>query len=1134
MQKIKSEFDNIKEFKLASWAINNRTSVYVIVFIILIWGMNAYNTLQKEKFPDIVIPTVITSVVYPGTSPSDIENLVTRPIEKRLKSISGVKKITSTSVQDYCIITAEFNTGIEVDVAKQKVKDAVDKAQSDLPNDLPQLPNVQEVSFSEMPILYVNLSGDYPLDKIKLYAEKLQDKIEGLKEITRVDIVGALEKEIKVDVDLYKLEAAKMSFNDVENAIRMENTTVSGGIVTIGDQRRTVSIKGQYVNPKLIGDILIKSGGGSPVYLRDIATVTEGFKDQESFARLDGKPVITLNIIKRTGENLIAASDKIRAFSEEMKRTTFPKDLKVTLTGDQSTQTRNTLNDLINTIIIGFILVTLILMFFMGTTNAFFVALSVPLSALLAFIVIQGFGYSLNMIILFAFLLALGIVVDDAIVVIENTHRIYHNTKLSVIKSAKLAAGEVFIPVLAGTLTTIAPFIPLLVWPGLIGKFMFYLPFTLIVTLFASLVVAFLINPVFAVTFMKKEHGEDNLPKGKVKKDRFWVYIGIMVFISLFGYLNKNVFFGNLMICLALFVILDKYVFIKAIKGFQEKTLPGFQNWYANLIIGALKGWRPFLILMSIIGLFGLSIVFTAIRKPGVVFFPGGDPNFIFVYIELPNGTHQNVTDSIAKIVEKRVEKVLGKGNPDIESIITNISIGAGDPQNPDRSVTPHKGKVSVAFKEFGERIGGKTGGYMQKIRDAVADIPVAKIRVDKESNGPPLSKPINIEISGEDYGQLITLSKKVKAFVNNSGIKGIEDLRSDLEDQNPEIRIDVDREMANTTGLTTGQIGMEIRTAIFGFEASKFKRDEDEYPIQVRYSEDVRKNVDAMKDIKITYRDMASGQIKQIPLSSVAKISYGNTLGSIKRKNLKRVITLGSSVLNGFNENAVVDQIKAKLKEYKTDEGFEIKMTGQQEDQAETSNFLGVALGVSIGLIFFILVTQFNSISKPVIILSEILFSIIGVLFGFSLFKMEISIVMTGVGILALAGIVVKNGILLIEFADELRARGMRTIPAIIEAGRTRLNPVILTATACILGLIPLAIGLNINFYELIAHGKPGIYIGGDSVTFWGPLSWTIIFGLSFATIITLIVVPCMYLMNHKLKVYLIRRNIIARKKTE
>ncbi|MBD1398150.1 efflux RND transporter permease subunit [Pontibacter sp. JH31] len=1109
----------MKYFKPTSWSIDNRTSIYIITIIITLAGIYSYVKLQKENFPDIVIPTVFVGTVYPGTSPADIENLVTRPIEKQLKAISGVKKVSSNSIQDFSMITVEFNTDVDVVEAKQLVKDAVDKARTDLPTDLDQDPDVQEVNFSEFPIMYLNVSGNYSLDRLKKYAEDIQDRIEAQSEITRVDMVGALDKEVQVDVDLYKMQVAQVTFADISRAIASENVTVSGGNISVGETKRSVRVVGQYTDPNKIGDIVVKSLTGANIQLKEIATIQEGFEEQESFARLDNAPVITLNVIKRSGENLIEASNKIHDMVEEMEGSVLPDDLKITITGDQSTQTRHTLNDLINTIIIGFVLVTIILMFFMGTTNAIFVGLSVPLSMFIAFILMPVLGFSLNMIVLFSFLLALGIVVDDAIVVIENTHRILHQSNLGVMKSAKLAAGEVFVPVLAGTLTTVAPFLPLAFWPGIVGKFMFFLPITLIVTLMSSLLVAFIINPVFAVSFMKKEHEQDADVSPRARRT-FWMLVGAAFLVAIVAYLAGWYGTANLTMLMLILVLLNRFVFRRMIHGFQNNTLPRFMRGYERLLRWMLAGKRPVWMFVSVIVLLFFSLFLTAVRPPKVVFFPESDPNFVYAYISMPVGTDQIVTDSVTRVIEQRIYNVVGDENPDVESVISNVAIGAGDEN--DRSVTAqsHLGKVTVAFVEYQYRSGERsTREYMNEIRDAVRGIPGTNITVAQEQSGPPVGKPISIEIAGEDFEGLVALSKQVQTYIEQQQIGGIEDLRSDLEDNKPEIMINIDRERANREGISTGQVGMELRTAIFGDEASKFKLDEDEYPIQVRYAEPYRKNIDALLGMRITYRDMNSGQVRQIPLSSLATIEYGTSYGGIKRKDLKRMVTLESNVLDGYNANEVVQNIESALQNFSTPEGYEVSMGGQQEEQEETANFLLVALVAAFCIIFLILVTQFNSVSKPFIILSEVLFSIIGVLLGFSIFGMDVSIVMTGVGIVALAGIVVKNGILIVEFTDMLLAEGKELKEAIVEAGKTRLNPVLLTATATILGLIPLALGINLNFYTLFTEFKPSFFMGGDSVAFWGPLAWTIIFGLGFATLITLLIVPVMYLLNEKLK---------------
>ncbi len=1107
--------DIIKEFKPSSWSINNRTSIFILTIFITLLGIAAYNNLPKENFPDISLPNIYVSVVYPGTSPKDMENLVVRHIEKQCKGIAGVKKIKSNAMQDYANVVIEFNSDVKIEDAKTKVKDAVDKAKPDLPNDLPNQPDIQEINFSDLPIMYVNIAGDYDLNKLKKYADEAKDQLESLKEVRKVDVIGALEREIQINVDMLKMQAAGLTMGDIERAVKYENMTVPGGSVRMPDgTRRSLSVSGEFTSVEQINNLIVNSIHGSPIYLKDIAEVKDSFKEQESYARLAHKNVITLSVVKRSGENLIAASDKVVDIVHNLQQTKWPKDLRVELTGDQSEQTRTTLHDLINTIIIGFILVTVILMFFMGSTNAFFVAMSVPLSMFVAFLFMPLIGFTMNMIVLFAFLLALGIVVDDAIVVIENTHRLFANGKRDITTAAKMAAGEVFLPVLSGTLTTLAPFIPLAFWKGIIGKFMFFLPITLIITLMASLLVAYIINPVFAVQFMKPHNESDHNPRKGLKKTSIVFLIAAVLFFSI-GWVGVGTFviFGYLI------HLMHRFWLHNVIVKFQTKTWPAAQERYKRFLTWALK--RPWTMMGSTIGLFIISVVMLVVRNGGISFFPAADPNFIFVYTSLPIGTNQAYTDSITKIVESRVYGVVGEKNSLVKSVIANVGVNVTDPSDEDQGYYANKSKVSIAFVEFGKRDGKSTLGYLDKIRAAVKGIPGAEITVAQEQGGPPVGKPISIEITGDNLDDLIATSKSLKSFLGTKKIEGVEELRSDLQDNKPQVAFVIDRERANREGISTGQIGGEINMAVLGREVSKYRDVNDEYKIMLRLKDDQRNNVDLLKNLKILYRDMAmNGAIRDVPLNSFADIKYNNTYGAIKRKNQKRIVTLSSNVLTGFNENAVVAQVQNELKNFKIPDGVDVRFAGSQEEQQETGAFLGNALLISLGLIFIILVTQFNSISKPLIILTEIVFSLIGVFIGFSIFKMEFSIVMSGIGIVALAGIVVRNGILLVEFTDHLIAQGMPVFDAIIEAGRIRMTPVILTASATILGLIPLAIGFNIDFVTLFTEFNPHIYFGGDSTAFWGPLSWTMIFGLGFATFLTLIMVPVMYLISERAKV--------------
>jgi multidrug efflux pump subunit AcrB len=1134
MQILEGIAKKFKQFKPSSWAVDNRTAIYIITILISLYGLTKFNTMPKEQFPDIVVPTISVTTVYFGTSPKDMENLVTRPIEKQLKGISGakVRKIQSTSQQDFSLIIVEFDTDVKTEIAKQKVKDAIDKAQTDLPTDLTQLPNVQEFDFSEMPIMYVNVSGEFDGMTLKRYADKMQDRFEELTEINRADIVGAPEREIQINVDPYKMQAAKLSFTELSNAINYENRDISGGLVEVGEMKRTIRVKGQFTSAFDMQNIVIRNLQGAPIYLRDVAQIIDTVKETENYARLDGKNVVTLNIVKRSGENLINAADKIKAIITDMKeKQDLPPNLNIVITGDQSKQTKTSFNDLVNTIIIGFVLVLLVLMFFMGVTNAFFVALSVPLSVFVAFLFlpiadgIVGTHVTLNFIVLFALLFGLGIIVDDAIVVIENTHRIYNNGRVKITRAAKEAAGEVFIPVLAGTLTTLAPFFPLLLWKGLIGKFMIYLPTMLILTLAASLIVAFIINPVFAVSFMRPEGRAYEEPKKKIfRKPLFWTTVAFGLLFNLAGWHG----FGNFLLFLVLLMILNRYVLRDIIHYFQERLLPGLMNRYEKMLHWVLKGKRPVRMLLAMFLLFPVSLIMLIIRNNPKPFFPSGDPHFVYVYLKMPIGTKTEVTDSVLRILEGRVYKVLGnelpgKPNSVVESVISNVAVSANNPRDNNRSTQSNLGRIQVSFVAYEDRHGKSTAPIMAAIRGQMKGIPGASIEVGQEDAGPPTDPPVNIEITGDNFEEISKVAYDLQNHLDTNRIYGIDNLKMDVDINNPEITINIDRERALREGISTAQIGMEIRSAVFGKEASKLKEGEDEYKIQVRYNQLQRNNINDLMNMRLTFRDMATMGIKQVPLNAVATVDYTNTSGGIKRKNVKRTIQLQSNVLDPSLTGPVNKALGEKIDEFKAKTKIPadvtIKQTGESEQQAETMSFLGTALLTALLLIFLILVLQFNSLSKPFIVLTEIFFSIIGVLIGYAITGMSMATIMVGVGIIGLAGIVIKNGILLIEFTDELRGRGYKTRAAAIEAGKIRIIPVMLTALATMLGLLPLAVGFNIDFVSMFQHFNPHIFFGGDSVVFWGPLSWTIIFGLLFAFFLTLVMVPSMYLISERLR---------------
>ena len=1128
-----------RNFGLSSLSVNNKSTVYVLTFIITIMGLISYNSMPKESFPEIVIPEIYIGTSYRGNSPIDIENLVTRPIEKELNTVSGIDKILSTSIQDYSTIIAKFNTDISVEEALRKVKDAVDKSKKELPTDLDQEPNIFELNFSEFPIMNINLSGDFSMEKLKDYAETLEDKIEKLPEISKVDIRGSMDKEVKIDVDIHKMEALKISFNNIAGAISAENQTISGGNIKTDNLERNIRIIGEYTNLEQIKSTIIKHEKGNIVYLENIADITFDYEERKSYARQNTQPVVMLDIVKRSGTNLLDASDKIKEIVKTSQTAILPENLEISITNDQSDQTRSQLNNLENSIIFGVILVVLVLLFFLGLRNALFVGIAIPLSMFMAFMVLGATGVSLNMMVLFALILSLGMLVDNGIVVVENIYRLM-DEGLPPIKAAKEGVGEVALPVITSTATTLSAFLPLAFWPGMIGEFMQYLPLTLMIVLGSSLIVALVINPVLTATFMQVE--DKGINTKRINRNSMIALVSGIAFLLLGKYT-----IGNLLVVAALIMQVNAKYLFPATRWFQQKAMPMLEEKYRRFLTFALTGKRALIFFLGAVGLLLFSFVLMGVFTPNVEFFPINQPHYVNVFIEKPIGTDIHTTNKLTKKIETIVIGVLDQFNDTTitntdtatsnfftKSVIAQVGEGTSDPkQGASFGVTPHKARITANFVDFEYRRGVNSTDVMEEIRAAIKGFPGVYISVDKDQQGPPLQKPISIEIIGQKYEDLVKTSREIKNFINETNIAGIEDLKSDLELGKPELTIEVDRVKARRYGISTGQIASSIRTALFGMEVSKYKQDEDDYPIQLRLDEKYRNDPEVLLNQRVTFRDQSNGRIKQVPISVLTKSINSSTYGSIKRKNLDRVATLSSNVLNGYNADKIVAELKEAIKDYAVPNGITIKFAGQQEDQQKEMAFLSTALMVAVFLIFLIIVAQFNSVGTPFIIITAVVLSIIGVLLGLIIFQMDFIIIMTMIGIISLAGVVVNNVIVLIDYTNLLMKRREKELNlgykerlplkevmiCIVKGGQYRLRPVLLTAITTVLGLLPLATGMNINFFTLFSNYDPQFFFGGDNLVFWGPMSWTVIFGLTFATFLTLIVVPAMYYLLNQLK---------------
>lgn len=1133
MEKKKQNKDSIvRNFSLTTASIKNRNTVVLLTIVLAIYGLFTYIQLPKESFPDIKIPQIFVKTVYPGNPPVDMENLITRPLEKEIKTIKGVKEVSSVSSQDNSDIIVEFKSDYDIKKALQDVKDGVDNAKSELPDDLKMDPIIVELDASEFPILSINLSGDFSIEELRDISEDLKDDIESVPEVSKVEVKGLNDRQININVDRAKMTANNISFQDIEDAIAFENISMSGGEIVTDQTSRSVRINGEFTTVNEMNNIIIKYEKGNIVYLRDIlkgGKVIDGYVDPLTFARLGGDRVISLSIVKKSGENLIDATDKInKVLDDSRKSGLIPENMRIVITNDMSDMVKKQVNNLENSIIMGMILVITVLFFFLGLRNALFVGLAIPMSMLISFVVIGMFGYTINMMILFGLVLALGMLVDNAIVVVENVYR-FIDKGYTVFDATRQAVGEIAWPIIASTATTLAAFIPLIFWPGMVGSFMSLLPKTLIIVLTSSLFVALVIVPTFIVMTVK-EGNDEHAPKGK----KVIVWLIVMAFIIALGFLSKLYWLANFTIVMAILISANYLFLYKLSLRFQSHFLEWLEKFYLKILNWSLSGHKPRYLLLGGVILLVATIYMFRVRGGDVLFFPDNQPRYLNVTMELPIGTDIDSTNNFAFKIDEKLNEMLVKDSSIVKSVLTTVGKGAIGEHEQSFGNNPEKALTTITFIDYDLRMDHRSSSeIMKEISDSLTGkYPGVQISVEKNSMGPPTGKPINIEITGKDYPKLISLTDSIMAFMENANVPGIEGLKMDLDNGKPEIIVQIDREKARRFGLSTAQIASSIRTSLFGKEISDYKEGEDKYPIRLRYSQEDRNKISSLMNQKIYFRNK-QGKAMEIPISSVSHISYSNTYGSVNRKDMKRSITVYSNVLEGYNANIINGQLKTLLKSFDLPEGYSLSFTGEQEDQEESMNFMIEALTIAIALIFLILVTQFNSFAKPLIIIISVIFSTIGVFGGLATFQMEFVIIMTGVGIISLAGIVVNNAIVLIDYIDLLKNRkrvemGLTLeddlpldiiIECVIDAGKTRLRPVLLTAITTVLGLIPMAIGMNISFGGLLNDLQPNLYFGGENADFWGPMAWTVIFGLSFATFLTLILIPVMYILGNKIK---------------
>ena len=1252
-------------------AVKNRTAMIVLAVVISVGGLLAYVALPKESQPQIEFATIVVTTVYPGASPDDIESIITQEIEREVSTISGIDNLRSTSTEGVSSVVVEFFPEEDIDEAGREVREAVDRAKVDFPSDVEE-PAVNDIDFADVPVLTVNLLTSGSLTALRETAEDLQDAIETVPGVNGVDLIGGLEREVQVDVDLARLQGSGLTINDLVQAVQGENTNIPGGSVDVGPENYLVRVNGEFDDPREIADLVVKAPGGTPIYVRDIADVRFGYKDRASYARLnvlqrdtetgelervsnpENLQVIRLGVKKATGENIIEVVDGTEAVIDGFA---LPSGTEIILTGDQSDEVETLVEDLENNIIAGIIFVIAVLLFFLGVRNATIVGLAIPLSMLLSFLVFQTMGQTLNFIILFSLIIALGMLVDNAVVIVENIYR-FRSEGHDRWEAARLGAAEVALPVATSTLTTVAAFAPMLFWPGIIGKFMSYMPLTLIITLTASLFVALFLTPVITGFMLRLDsdpvtpwtrrgkaiagalvaltavivgvanwptlvflavavpllwalyhfwlHGvTERFQNGTVPRlvERYRGFLkwmlqrdysvpramlrntlalgaftagfilavaggaiqaaaapaglillvpgGLLLAVGAVGFVVHSVesaflggrasvkgglIFGAVIGALALLLVLAGRINPASVEGIEVLVgmllLPGIVviAGFAGMAFGP-GGSRqkraretsfgsPYLLLTDnrarlltatfglLFGVIGLFFV----APTGVEFFPTTDPNYIQITAEAPVGTTIERSNEVADEVYARViQLVTGDAATaaNTENIGTSVGVG-GDAMFGGGSASAERSTVTMNLVEYTDRA-EPTSETLRRVRQELAGLPGVDLQVEQDQGGPPTGAAVNIEVSGKEFAEIERVANGLKARLQDGAesgrIPGLVDVRDNLNSGRPEYQVRIDRTRAAAFGLNTRDVALAVRGAVNGVEASTWRDGKDEYDITVRLQESDRENVRQLETLTVTKDG------RTIPLTALADIVPASGLGSVTRLDQERVVTVMGDAAPGVNANALLDEVKADLAPLVAEAppGYTVEYTGASEEQNESFSFLTTALLLGVALITLVLIAQFNSVKNPFIIMVAVGLSLIGVLLGLILTRTPFGL-MTFIGVISLAGIVVNNAIVLVDYIEQLRREGKEKQDAVVEAGATRLRPVLLTALTTVIGLIPLTFGLNVDFVGLLVDLDPAFSVGSQNTQFWGPMGTSIISGLTFATFLTLVIVPVMY----------------------
>jgi multidrug efflux pump len=1023
---------------MTKFAVKNPVTILVLAAMILMAATLSYVSLPRESFPEIKIPYIFVNTVYPGASPQDIEKLVTEKIEDKLDGMDGVKKVTSQSMESVSAIQVEFNPSIDVETALRRVKDKVDQAKGDIPTDAED-PIVQELNFSNIPVFIISLTADYDMDRLEQVADELKEKIATVSGVLEAKVTGKQDKEIAIDCDPAKLSAYDIPLRDVSAAITAQHRNIPGGSLKAAGNTFSIKMTGEIKDPDAFGDVVVRAEGSKIVRVRDLASVKFGWsRDRSSIARFNGKPALAITVTKRTGENIIRIIDDTKKLIEE-ESGTWPQGTIADYSYDQSVQIREMVTELTNHIITGLVLVIALLTFFLGFRNSFFISTAIPFSMGIGLIVLQMMGITLNMVVLFALVLGLGMLVDDGIVVVENIYRHLSMGK-SRVQAAIDGTKEVTLPVATATLTTISAFVPILWMPGIMGNFMKYLPITVSVTLAGSLFVAFIFNPVFASLFMHNNPDHHDEEGGGL-------------------FMRFRAFYGR-----------------------------------------TLESWldRP-LVMLTLCAMFVFAgIAAYGVFGKGVAFFPKSEPEVIATEIEGPLGLDISRTDEAIRKIEAAA-MAMPKSEADIASVSAVVGSGKSDNNLGGSQAEPNKAYIDVKFAKFEHRkVDGWTSqAWMEKNLPGL--LPGWTVKVKEQQHGPSTGKPIELLVQGEDFSVIGRYADSVAAKLKL--LPELTNVTTDYNPAQPEIRVDVDREQAKRFGVSTSDVALAVRGSMYGLEAGKYRVGKDEHKIMVRLDPATRENFRSLDQITVPHEGAS------IPLNSVARFTQEAGLSSINRLNRVRTVQVSAELAPGQgDENGPKAKVAEMVKGIRVPTGYAIRPGTSSKDQDETKVFMVKALFVAMFLVFFTMVLQFNSLFQPLLILVGVFLALGGVFWGLLIVHTQLSIIMTGIGIIALAGVVAKNGIVLIDFMNHLREEGRPLREVAVEGGKTRLRPVVLTAVTAMIGLLPMATGMGVDWLHL------GIVTKSQTAGMWAPLAWAIFWGLLFNTALVLVVTPVLY----------------------